>query len=202
MALSFRFSSNVAEWKKDIRERQKPVAKASVAALRDVAATSVQEGRRDIAAAGPGFNRAQWQSGLQYRTKGAREGGEASMKATATVFHKYGIAGVFEYGPTTIKGRPLMWIPAAHKGATASRFGMGRLKRGEVARSEHLEFATINGTPVAFDARDKSRTRKPVFFGVEEVTIPDKFHVTEITEKNADNFGVFFYLHFNPDEET
>ena len=109
MALSFKFASNAAEWKKDLREKQKPVAEASVAALRDVAATSVQEGRKDIAAAGQGFTHAQWLSGLQYRTKGAREGGQASLDTTATVYHKYGIAGVFEYG-ATIKGRPLMWI--------------------------------------------------------------------------------------------
>ena len=79
MALSFKFTSNVEEWKKSIREKQRPVAEAGIAALRDVAAMSVQEGRKDIAAAGAGFRHAEWQSGLQYRTKGASEDGEASL---------------------------------------------------------------------------------------------------------------------------
>src|SRR5580765_8318843 len=114
MALSFKFHSNVEEWKADIREKQRPVAEASIAALRDVAATSVQEGRKDIAAAGAGFRHAEWQSGLQYRTKETKtEGGAPSLNAKATIYHKYGIAGTFEYG-ATIQGRPLMWIPADH----------------------------------------------------------------------------------------
>lgn len=195
MALSFKFASNAAEWKKDLREKQKPVAEASVAALRDVAATSVQEGRKDIAAAGQGFTHAQWLSGLQYRTKGAREGGQASLDTTATVYHKYGIAGVFEYG-ATIKGRPLMWI-CEHKGATASRFDVSlRQKRGGQTRSPYLVSATIGGTPVLFDKRDKSCDRKPVFIGVPQINIPKKFHITEIVEKNFENFGTYFYLHF------
>ena len=87
-------------WLKMIRDKQRPVATAAVAALRDVAAESVQEGRSNIAAAGAGFTRAQWQSGLQYRTSGATEGGEPSLQARAVIFHKYGIAGVFEHGAT------------------------------------------------------------------------------------------------------
>ena len=202
MALNFTFTSNAAEWKKDLREKQKPVAEASVAALRDVAATSVQEGRKDIAAAGPGFTRAQWQSGLQYRTKETKtEDGAPSLNAKATIYHKYGIAGVFEYGPTTIrpKGGGLMWIPAAHKGSTASRFDVSlRQKKGGMTRSPFLESGTIGAkhTPALFDKRDKRRDRKPVFIGVPEVTVPDLFHITEITEANFENFGVLFYLHF------
>jgi hypothetical protein len=183
MALSFHFSSNIEDWKAGLREQQRPVAKAGVAALRDVAATSVQEGREDIAAAGPGFRHAQWQSGLKYRIKGANEGGEPSLNAKATIFHRYGIAGVFEYG-ATIQGRPLMWIPTTH-GAPSP--GKSRKK---------LTSATINGTPVLFDAADKDRKRKPLYIGVPQVDIPKKFHVTEITEKNFENFGVFFFLHF------
>jgi hypothetical protein len=193
MALSFKFASNAAEWKASIREKQKPVAEAGIAALREVAAMSVQEGRKDIGAAGPGFRRAKWQSGLGYRTKETKtEDGAPSLNAKATIFHRYGIAGVFEYG-ATIHGRPLMWIPTEHKGASGARFGGSSLDK---ERSPFLVSATINGTPVLFDKRDKSRDRKPVFIGVKQVDIPKKFHVTEITEKNFENFGALFYLHF------
>ena len=98
--------------------------------MRDVAAMSVQEGRQDIAAAGPGFARANGISGLQYRTKDTKtEDGAPSLKAKATIYHKYGIAGVFEYGADLkAKSGPLMWIPAQHKGATASRFDVSTAK--------------------------------------------------------------------------
>src|SRR5580765_4227089 len=195
MALKFSFTSNAAQWRAMMREKNRPVAEAGVAALRDVAALSVQEGRKDIAAAGAGFRRAEWQSGLQYRTKGATEGGEPSLKATATIFHKYGIAGVFEYG-ATIKGHPLMWIPTAHKGSLASRFGGSILNK---KRSEQLVSATVKGTPVLFDKRDKSRDRKPVYIGVPQITIPKKFHVNEIVKRNFEKFAALFYLHFKDD---
>jgi len=199
MALKFSFKANVEEWRAMMLAKQRPVATAAVAALRDVAATTVQEGRKDIGAAGPGFRRAQWQSGLQYRTRGATEGGEPSLKASAIIFHRYGIAGIFEYGPTTIKakGGSLMWIPTQHKGATARRFGGSIIDK---TRSKFLESATINGTPVMFDSRDKRRDRKPVFIGVPEVNIPDKFHITEIAEAQREKFATFFYLHFEDND--
>ena len=67
MALGFRVKIDTPQWIKMIREKQYPVAEAAVAALRDVAAMSVQEGRADIAAAGPNF-RGNWSEGLQYRS--------------------------------------------------------------------------------------------------------------------------------------
>jgi len=171
-------------WLKMIRDKQRPVATAAVAALRDVAAESVQEGRSNIAAAGAGFTRAQWQSGLQYRTKDASEDGEPSLQAKAVIFHRYGIAGVFEYGPTTIKGKPLLWIPTRHGAPPAGKSG------------KTLTFATVRGTPLAFDADDKDRKRKPLYIGVPSVRIPDKFRITEIVEENVAKIAEFFIRHF------
>src|SRR6185436_12580923 len=94
---------------KMIRDKQRLVATAAVAALRETAANAVQEGRSDIADAAGRFG-PKWQSGLQYRTKDAVEDGEPSLQAKAIVFHKFGIAGVFEHG-ATIHGKPLLWIP-------------------------------------------------------------------------------------------
>ena len=108
MTAKFKVTANIPDWLQAIRNKEKPVAEAAVAALRETAANSVQQGRRDIAGAGR-FG-AKWQEGLQYRTTGATEGGEPSLNATATVFHRYGIAEVFEHG-ATISGKPLLWIP-------------------------------------------------------------------------------------------
>jgi hypothetical protein len=170
-------------WLQMIRDKQRPVATAAVAALRDVAAESVQEGRSNIAAAGAGFTRAQWQSGLQYRTSGATDGGEPSLQAKAVIFHKYGIAGVFEHG-AVIQGKPMLWIPTTHGAPTASRSG------------KKLTSATIDGTPMLFDANDKDRHRKPLYIGVKSVTIPDKFSVTEIVKDNLAKIAEFFIRRF------
>lgn len=166
-----------------IREKQQAVAKAAVAALRETAADAVQEGRQNIGAAGPGFTRAKWQSGLQYLTKDATEGGEASLQAKAIIFHKYGIAGVFEHG-ATIQGKPLLWIPTEHGGPTASRSG------------KKLVSATVRGQPMLFDANDKDRHRKPLYIGVPSVHIPKKFQITEIIKKHVANFSALFIKYF------
>src|SRR5580765_1652891 len=81
MAVKPKFKVTVDEpkWLRMIRAKEQPVAVAAEAALRDVAADAVQEGRADIAAAGPGFRHAEWLSGLQYRVSGDRVGGLATL---------------------------------------------------------------------------------------------------------------------------
>jgi hypothetical protein len=186
MALKPKFTVKVDEpkWLQMIRDKQRPVATAAVQALRDVAADAVQEGRADIAAAGSGFTHAKWLSGLQYKSVDYQtQGGEPSLEARAIVFHTYGIAGVFESG-ATIHGKPLMWLPTT---PGAARISKSRKK---------LVFATVKGTPLAFDATDKDRHRKPLYIGVPQVTIPKKFHIVEIVKKNAAKLGLAFVKEF------
>lgn len=170
-------------WLLKIRKDQQAVATAAVAALRETAANAVQEGRQNIGAAGPGFTRAKWQSGLQYLTKDATKGGEPSLQAKAVIFHKYGIAGVFEHG-AVIQGQPLLWIPTEHGAPTASRSG------------KKLVSATVHGRPMLFDANDKDRHRKPLYIGVKSVRIPKKFRVIEIVKKHVAGFAAIFAKHF------
>src|SRR5262245_24857188 len=136
MPLKFKVNVDKKNWLKLDRERE-PIAAAGVAALRETAANAVKEGRVNIASAGLGFQHAQWISGLKYRMKDATKGGEASTSPKAIVYHKYGIAGVFEHG-ATISGKPLLWIPTQHGAPSAKRSG------------KKLTSATINGTPVLF----------------------------------------------------
>ena len=124
-----------------------------------------------------------WQSGLQYLTKNATEGGEPSLQAKAIIFHKYGIAGVFEHG-ATIQGKPMLWIPTKHGAPTASRSG------------KKLVSATVRGQPMLFDANDKARDRKPLYIGVKSVRIPKKFRVIEIVKKHVKKFAALFHKHF------
>ena len=168
-------------WLQIIRDKQRPVATAAVAALRETAADAVQEGRRNIAGAGA-FGPT-WQQGLQYRTQDAVEGGEPSLQAKAIIFHKMGIAGVFEHG-ATIQGHPLLWIPTEQGAPRASRSG------------KRLVSATVRGQPVLFDANDRDRHRKPLYVGVPSVRIPKKWRITEIVEKHAARIGELFLKHF------
>ena len=183
MAVRFKVKVDEPTWVKMIRDKQRPVATAAVAALRETAANAVQEGRSNIAAAGAGFTRAKWQSGLQYRTSGATEGGEPSLQAKATIFHKFGFAGVFEHG-ATIAGKPLLWIPTTPGGPTASRSG------------KKLVSATVRGKPMLFDANDKDRDRKPLYIGVPSIRIPKRWRITEIVKEHAGKIAMLFLKHF------
>jgi hypothetical protein len=183
MAPQFKVIVDTPRWLQMIRDKQRPVATAAVAALRETAAEAVQEGRQNIGAAGPGFTRAKWQSGLQYLTKDVKEGGEPSMQAKAIIFHKYGIAGVFEHG-ATIQGKPMLWIPTKHGAPTASRSG------------KKLTSATVRGQPMLFDANDRDRDRKPLYIGVPSVRIPKKFRITEIVKEHVKRIALAFIKHF------
>jgi hypothetical protein len=181
MALKVKVKVDQPAWLKMIRDKQRPVATAAVAALREAADDAVEEGRSNIASAGK-FG-PKWQTGLKRRMKGAREDGEPSLQAKAVIFHKFGFAGVFEHG-AVIQGQPLLWIPTTEGGPAASRSG------------KKLVSATVRGRPMLFDAGDKDRHRKPLYIGVPSVRIPKKFRITEIVKEHAARIGELFLKHF------
>jgi hypothetical protein len=183
MAPKLTVKFNQPLWLLNLLAGEQAIAPAAVAALRETAANAVQEGRQNIGAAGPGFRRAKWQSGLQYLTKDAKEGGEPSLQAKAVIFHKYGIAGVFEHG-ATIQGKPMLWIPTVHGAPTASRSG------------KKLVSATVRGQPMLFDANDRDPHRKPLYIGVKSTRIPKKFRIFEIVKKHVARFASIFAKHF------
>jgi hypothetical protein len=177
----FKVTSNTPDWLQAIRDKQRPVAEAAVATLRETAANSVQEGRQDIASAGRFTGT--WVSGLQYRTKGAAVGDEPSLQAQATIFHRYGIAAVFEHG-ATISGKPLLWLPTTPGAPPPKKSG------------KKLISATVRGRPMLFDAADRDRHRKPLYIGVPQVHIRKRFHITEIVAANVKKMGQLFIKNF------
>ena len=181
MAAKFKVTADIPAWLQAMRDKEKPVATAAVAALRETAANSVQQGRKDIAGAGR-FG-AKWQEGLQYRTKGASEGGAASLNATATIYHRYGIAEVFEFG-ATISGKPLLWIPTTPGAPPPKKSG------------KKLVSATVRGQPMLFDAADRNRHKKPLYVGVKQVHIPQKFHIRDIVKENMKHMAELFIKDF------
>jgi hypothetical protein len=184
MPAKFKVTVNQPPWLKMIREKQRPVATAAVEALQEAASDSVIEGRANIAGAGR-FG-PKWQSGLQYSLKDAEAGGEPSLQAKAIIFHRFGIAGIFEHGGT-IEGHPLLWLPTTPGGPPASRSG------------KKLVSATVRGQPVLFDAGDRDRHRKPLYVGVKSVRIPKKFRIIEIVKEHARQLGMLFLKHFKGD---
>jgi Family of unknown function (DUF6441) len=181
MAVKFKVKADPFGVVEMIRDKQRSVATAAVAALREVAADAVDEGRDNIA--GSGQFGPKWQEGLRRRIVDASVGGEPSLQAKAIVFHKSGLAGVFEHG-ATIQGHPLLWIPTEQGAPRASRSG------------KKLVSATVRGQPVLFDANDRDRHRKPLYVGVPSVRIPKKWRITEIVEKHAARIGELFLKHF------
>lgn len=182
MPLKFKVTADPFGVIEAIRKKQHDVAAASVAALRDAADDAVDEGRDNIAASG-GFG-SKWQEGLKRRIVGAKENGEPSLQARAIIFHSMGgLAGVFEHG-ATIQGRPLLWIPTTPGAPPPSKSG------------KQLTSATVRGRPMLFDARDRDRKRKPLYIGVQSVTIPKKWNITEIVKRNAARLGELFLSHF------
>ena len=181
MALKFKVKGDPFGVVELIRDKQRAVSTAAVAALREAADDAVDEGRDNIAGAGR-FGPS-WQQGLKRRMKDATDGGEPSLQAKAIIFHKFGFAGVFEHG-AVIQGKPLLWIPTIEGGPAASRSG------------KKLMSATVRGQPMLFDANDRNRERKPLYIGVPSVRIPKKFRITEIVKEHAARLGELFIKHF------
>lgn len=132
-------------------------------AVKAAAQIAVQEGRANIASAG--FS-GRWQSGLRsrfYRNRGT--------DPAALVYHRFGgIAGVFEHG-STIRGKPLLWIPVTSN----KLFRRPRDFRGKM-------FSVNRGRrPLLFSAASK----KPLFFGIERVTIRKRFNLLAIFRRAA-----------------
>jgi len=186
MALRVRITTDPVKLSRAFLEKTRPIATAAVAALKEVSEDAVDEGRADIGRAGPGFHRAKWQSGYKYRLKGATKNGVPSMDAVSFFSHRYGLASVFQEG-ATIKGAPLMWIPTSKNVAR-----LGGSHRKTMRSDKKLTFATVRGVPLAFDADDHNRNRKPLYIGVPRVVIPKKFHLNEIIEANAEKIGEVF----------
>lgn len=184
MPAQFKVTVDTPRWLQMIRDKQRPVATAAVAALREAATDAVQEGRQNIAGSGRFGGR--WVSGLRFRTFDAEAGGKPSLQARVVIFHSFGIAGVFEHG-ATIEGKPLLWIPTNPRAPAASRSG------------KKLVSATVRGQPVLFDANDRDRHRKPLYVGVPSVRIPKKWRITEIVKEHARQLGMLFLKHFKGD---
>jgi hypothetical protein len=175
MVAQFTVSVDDEEWRRLIREKQQPVLDASIFALKETASNAVDEGRRNIASAGR-FGR-NWQRDLQFRMT------DTGLDTKAIVFHKSALATVFENG-ATIRGKPILWIPTTPGAPPPRRSG------------KRLTFARVRGTPLLFDADDRDRHRRPLYFGVSVAHIRKRWRITEIVEEQVRRFPLLFDKYF------
>ena len=160
---------------KEAREEiARKIAAAKVAAVKDAARSTVAEGRANIAAAG--FSN-RWQSGLRWKFIPGPD-------PEAVIFHKIGLASVFEHG-RTIGGKPLLWLPQREK-VGRGQFGFGPRKyRGK------LVSVNVRGrAPMLFDPQ--RRELGPLFVGVRQVNIRKRFDLLRIFARAADKMREFY----------
>lgn len=147
--------------------------RAITAAMNMAASMILELGRADIASAGK-FGES-WTAGL----KMTMEGAAPNMRMYLT--HDIPWAGIFETGGS-IHGNPLLWIPISGTdaaGTRASAFGGGLFS---------AKYPRHSGPPLLFSIADK----KPRYFGVEQITIPKKFHLTDDITSVMANFRSIF----------
>jgi len=171
----FKISVDSEAWRRMMREKQQPFVNAAISALRETASNAVTEGRRNIAASGHFGTK--WQQDLQFRMI------DTGIQTKAIIFHKSALATVFEFG-AQVAGKPLLWIPITPGAPPPRRSG------------KRLTLANVRGTPLLFDADDRDRHRRPLYFGVHSITIKKKWRITEIVAEQVARFASVFAKYF------
>ncbi len=185
---------------KAFEAKQKRIASAATAAMRDVTTKAKLDGRATIAAAG--FS-TKWQNALQSRVYPDK--GE-SINAAGIVYHKIRYSGIFEHGGK-ITGKPFLWLPTENVPAGA-RLG-GRLTPEKfIARFGALTFIPArNGHPPMLGFQKLTRRGKTaqrgegagqftvMFIGIPAVNMPKKFGVVEAVKRDAKQLGAAYIQH-------
>jgi hypothetical protein len=163
------------------------MATAATQAVTEVAEEAKAKGRASIAAAG--FS-TKWQNALHSEVF-PKTG--VSLNAAAIIFHKIPYSGIFEDGGT-ISGDPLLWLPI--EANLPARSGLRAWTPAAYARQfGPLVSVNIPGRrPLLFAARSATgrrrgagfrQTPKPLFVGIDAVTIAKKFNITQIVRDAA-----------------
>jgi hypothetical protein len=158
------FTIDTSGFKRSIDETAEKFDAAFSVALNMVASMMLKEMTADITGAGRFGDK--YLQGVSVEVEG--------NTVTATVDAPN--AAIFETGGT-ISGNPLLWLPISGTDAE----GIQASKYGDQLFSVNRK---AGGVPLLFSVKD----RAPKYFGVPSVTIPKKFHITEIMIKAMDDF--------------
>lgn len=161
------------KWKEQLAGLAQRLTRAITAAMNMAGSMMLEAGKLDIGSAGRFGQR--WTDGLHVRTEGA--GGNMRMYFT----HDIPWAGIFETGGV-VQGSPLLWLPLS--GTDAAGIRASAFPDGLVS----AKYPRKDGRPLLFSLAD----RQPRYFGVESVTIPRKFQLTEDVKSVMSNFRAIF----------
>ncbi|WP_409188453.1 DUF6441 family protein [Bradyrhizobium sp. RDM4] len=164
------------------------MATAGTLAITEVANQAKAAGRANIAAAGFG---PKWQNALRaeiYPKRGV------SLNAAAVIFHKIPYSEIFEEGGT-IAGHPLLWLPIeanlpARSGLRswtprAYAAQVGPLVSVNVPGRRPMLFAATRGGPRRRRGGGRRDVPKPLFVGIDAVTMTKRFNITQIVRDAA-----------------
>lgn len=193
-----------------MREKYRPLAEAGKETIEEVATRIKQKGRSHIAQAG--FSK-RWQNALRADVYPKRK---ASLNAATLIYHKIPYADVFETG-ATIRGKPTLWVPLSstpkklgRNRMTAERYrqeigplslikrpGKKPLLAGKMAVSANQagkgDLGKVTVAKLRKGAAKAGVIRAvPLFVGVDSVKIRDRFRLTEVIEREADQIEAIF----------
>lgn len=182
----------------DSRDR---IAKAATTAMQRVAADVKAEGAADIKAAG--FTE-RWAKALSARVYPEKAD---AVDPVCVVVHRIPYSSVFDKD-TTITSPALMWLPlpsarkylAAGGAITPQRFiraGYTLVSINVPGKPPLLAVATQRirrgpGRPRKGALTSETISREPVFHGVSTVSIPQKFHLTDICRRASDRLPAYY----------
>lgn len=209
---SFTYRAIKGEFASAFREISRPMAKAATLALLDVTVIAKANARAAIASAG--FS-SKWQNAMRSNVYPNPDKKVYSLNAAATVYHRIPYAGVFENG-ATIPGSPFLWIPfpsvqARYRGRRMSpalftqevgplHFFMSKQGLPTLAAYLPLGSDLAKLTIARFRAGERRRKARgilsvisvPVFFGINQVLMKQKFKIIPIIKKAKEQLGELY----------
>lgn len=206
-ALKIFVDAATGQFEEAMRAATEDLKTVTMASAHESADSLKAAARADIASAG--FS-SRWQNTLQVEVYPS--GGKKSTHPTIHVYHKIHYSQIFEEGGS-IFGSPRLWIPLPD---TPPRIGQQRITPQLYAQRIGPLFPIPGKTPgtVLLAARvmpgsgsslaslrlagrgAKGAVTKPMFFGIDQVTLRDRFSITEITEQAAARLPFIFSSHF------
>jgi hypothetical protein len=164
-------------FKRGVMRQGDRIRASARAASVNTAETIELKGRQDIERAGKFGSR--WTEGLHADVS------EGGGNIRVNVHHDVPYWRVFEKG-ATIEGKPLLWIPLS----------FSDVPRGTWARDYPAPLFRVDrksgGAPLLFSIED----RQAKYVGKSSVTVPKKFHLTEIVADAARNFRDIYSRYF------
>lgn len=211
--MPFRYTYKIGAFLEAMIAVQKPMAAAATAAMKEAVNIVKTDGRNNIRSAG--FSN-KWANAL--RGDVYPKPPKTSVHPAGYIYHKIAYAGVFEEGPTPISGKPLLWIPLP---TTPKKVGGKKMTPAQYVRQVGplISVQRPGGPPLLMGSLATGRRRStkvsltalrragqggasrlvPLFVGVERIVLPDRFAISEITERAADRLYELYFKHLNPD---